>query len=139
MASKLRAEQVDLVSFKRIFATTDSLSSVSKDIVFVIPHVSLGGQPTEILFPYYGKVKKILTNLSSNNLLTEELIINAECKRDGAWMTVDGITVQPDEITATKLVLPNFSINMETLRLNVVSCQEGLVNLVVIISITATV
>lgn len=135
---KLRVEQVDLVSFKRIFATTDTMKVVNKDVVFVIPRVNLGEQKTEIPFPYDGKVNKLFVNLPTDAIVTENLVIDIECKQDGIWKKVDQIVVSPNKTSAVKVVLSEYPINMEPLRLNIVNCQEGLVNLVVIVTVLAT-
>lgn len=137
---KLRAEQLDLNSMKKTFATLDAVTGASKkDLLFVIPRVTLGQQKIEIPFPYKGNASKILVSLPVETLLSEALVIEVECYQDGVWKKVGTVTVPEASISASAVVNPAFAVDNNIFRVYVQSFQEGLSNMVVTVTISGAV
>ena len=139
MAGKIRAQQLDLVSMKQLFATTDSIKTVNKDLVYNIDSVMAGPNKMESIFPYYAKVKKITANLPANTVLVQPVTLSVECYQNGVWVVIDSVSISAGSTSATKLILSDFTVNNERIRVNVTSCPSGVSGLSVITTLLATV
>lgn len=98
-----------------------------KTVVFVNPVVALTGVQNNIInFPYTGKATKVIAVVSSENTLTEDLVIRIEQDTLEGWAEVGTVTVPVGSYKAESLV---DSMVDSTLRLNITSAQAGITGL----------
>lgn len=107
---------------------------VTKELVYVMYDLQVGVVEPEIMFPYYGKIKNVQLLPSSNQPISQRLIIDLEINRSGVWSQLRRLYMNVGDVILNDSDL-DIPINGEVLRFRVYDIQDNLNNLVATIQI----
>lgn len=119
---------------------TEIDSKTTANVVFAIDPVKVGINAWEFPIPHVKgvKVKSITANVPRAETLTKDISLAVE-KFDTAasnWVVIDSLSILKTESSKSKtLTTPVDLVQFDRIRVNVLDCQDGLKNLVVIATI----
>lgn len=133
-----------LLTFSQIKGGLELQANMSKyakrkDVVFVLAHIVSGIQAVQFPFPYTGTAISASTSFSQDVILTSDFIYDIECYKNDSWVTIGEITLQSGSTSPSIVSLTNSSVIIDenaTIRINVKSCQDGLSNVTIMLSLT---
>lgn len=116
----------------------DTLAA-EKHITFVISPVKAEANDIEVYVPYKAQIVSIIGTVPAGVTITKDLAFNVEVYNGTSWVVVDTSTISQNHTSVTTvLTTPDLLAIGNKVRINVLTCQDALDNLVVLVGIQLT-